>query len=463
MLNTPVLIGLRYASHLQHRPSVKKVLASHGAEHDVMQHVHAMLLTVMLPCLQAVVLPSPGGQPPSAASTPPGPQSESSAPNLALLVAEASPAKDAAGSTGDQHTSLSPSQDAGAVKLLGGKPLNPVSPGQTTVLMPQHVSAGKLQGQMGSPDARYSPKRSPGAASTAPRLLPGGPVAMSVRASSPSASPNSGYLGPQPATSGVQRPANAAPGCWTPQMQPGQHQQAVSCPPIPGPGAATPTSSAPAAAGLMPQSAGQLGGAAPGSAAVQRRVEELSQETSTLKTTVTELQQQLSWVNTSRGSGTPMPFNGMSPQQLFASPGLPGAGSPLASGLCTPATGSTTRSAGSLTHVQSVNSIAGSCGGSVPGFTGTPGSTTPMSVGSTASGAGGPSAGSGSPARPPITELLGRLDDLANASKMVSSHQGWSRCGCLNKTFTRCLVWNCTWCWQVRHCKNDSSKARGRT
>jgi len=381
-----------------------------------------MPLTVVLPWLQAVVLPSPGGQPPSAASTPAGPQSESSAPNLALLVAEASPARDAAGSTGDQHTSLAASQGAGAVKLPGGKPLNSVSPGQATVLMPQYASAGKPQGQVGSPDARYSPKCSPGAASSAPRLLPGGPVAMSVRASSPSTSPNSGYLGPQPATSSAQRLANAAPGCWTPQMQPGQHQQAVSCPPIPGPGAATPTSSAPAAAGLMPQSAGQLGGPASDSAGVQQRVEKLSQETSTLKATVTELQQQLSWVNTSRGSGTPMPFNSMSPQQLFASPGLPAAGSPLALGLCTPATGSTTRSAGSLTHVQSVHSIAGSCGGSVPGFTGTPGSTTPMSVGSTASGAGGPSAGSDSPARPPITELLGRLDDLATASKMVSSH-----------------------------------------
>lgn len=367
----------------------------------------------------------------SAGATPPAPVSESSAPNLALLVAEASPARDTVGvHNSDQHCApVLPGQALSAVKLpsttpqdkpMHLQPPTPVSPGQAKAfMMPKHPSAGKVpQGQVSSPAGVYSPKGSPASTappgSVGPRVLPGGPVAVPVAGASPAAgavtSASSGYHQQVPA---------AAPAQWTPPLAARQQPLAASCPPVHGAG--TPGGPAPAQ-GAMPQSAGQLG-AAMGQA-------------STAKPLAAELPQQpLGWVNTSRGSGTPMPFNPMSPlqvqQQQFAGPaGMPIPGS--SAGQCTPGTGSTTRSGGSLTHVHSVHSIAGSCGGSVPPFGGNPGSTTPWSASSAASGAGGASGsrGSGSFAPgSPYEEVMGKLDRLAVIAAQVGGISLASICG----------------------------------
>lgn len=146
------------------------------------------------------------------------------------------------------------------------------------------------------------------------------------------------------------------------------------------------------------------------------------------------------WVNASRGGGTPPPFHygamNQQQQQQFISPGLGGFNNNNSSpggmpGMCTPATVSTTRT-GSLTHVQSVHSIAGSCGGSVPptggqwGSSTTPGSSnTPRSASSATSGAR-PSSGGSRPALDTTVSvaLIAKLDEMNAAAEQVGVQGG---------------------------------------
>jgi hypothetical protein len=108
-------------------------------------------------------------------------------------------------------------------------------------------------------------------------------------------------------------------------------------------------------------------------------------------------------------------------QQPFPSPPM------LAPGLCTPNTASTAQTAGSLTHVQSVHSTAGSCGGPMQRIGSTPGCHTPMSASSANSDGAGSSSASRSPApnrssrlREQQSMLLDNIDRLLSASKEVS-------------------------------------------
>lgn len=295
--------------------------------------------------------------------------------------------------------------------------------------MPQPYPASRAPGPISSPAGTYSAKSSPNPVappgSTQRMALPGGARPSSSPAPA-STSPAVGYLGPQPVPS-MQRADTAGPQ-WTPQPhQQLQEQQHMSCPPAAGAAACSPYGAGLATQGLAPHSAGQLGGAVPGMAMHHRGPEPIKALSPPAPAGLG------GWVNTSRGSNTPLPFGSASTpgmqhqQQPFPSPMLGGAGSsPLAAGMYTPGTASTAQTAGSLTHVHSVHSTAGSCGGpaATPGSSTMPGSTTPMSAGSATSGARSSAGAHRSPRKPDprIHDLLiGQLSSMAAQSAEVST------------------------------------------
>jgi hypothetical protein len=378
----------------------------------------------LLSCMQAdAACTSP--HPHSAASTPPAPVSESSVPNLALLVAEASPAKDAGARAIDQLLSASAAKVPSDVKSPNG--YNEPTPGHPAGPMSQHQpnSASRGTGPLSSPAGRYSPQTSPNPVAprgTAERLVPGGFVAVPPGATSnaagSAASPPAGYFARGPVPGSAQRAGpGAVPAQWTPQQQQQhlQQQQALSCPPMAGAG--SPYGARCPAPGAAPHSAGALGAAAPGMPAGHLRP---AQQGMMQQGPTPAPAGPSGWVNTSRGSGTPLPFGSMGMQQQpFASPMLPS--SPMMHGLCTPGTASTAQTGGSLTRVQSVHSTAGSCGGPAPPLSSTPGSTTPMSASSATSNSGA----SRSPARTlqlqsKSEQLIERLGNLAEHTAEVS-------------------------------------------
>jgi hypothetical protein len=338
--------------------------------------------------------------------------SESSAPNLALLVAEASPAKDTGANNTDQlahmhahHTSdakgcpAKPADDQSRASSVPRVMPQANYPGHPPAITP--AAAGQSPALNSSPAGRYSPAPlTAGMVSPASgqQGLPGGAVAAHAQAGNMPAvgmaSP-SGYSGTRPMPGMAQRAGTAAPSAQrTPPRQPQQQQhQALSCPPMPGAGMGSPYGAG-AGAGPAPHSAGQLGAAGmPAQHRPGAGMPSLSMSPTPPGAG--------GWVTTSRGSGTPLPFGSAGPmppqQQGFPSPmQLSPGGYPA--GLCTPGTASTAQTAGSLTHVHSVHSTAGSCGGSVPPSSTTPGSTTPKSASSATSGGQGSSAGSRSPA-----------------------------------------------------------------
>jgi hypothetical protein len=290
--------------------------------------------------------------------------------------------------------------------------------------MPQPYPASRTPGPISSPAGAYSAKSSPNPVappgSTQRMALPGGARPSSSPAPA-SISPAAGYLGPQPVPS-MQRAGTAGPHLTPQPHQQLQEQQQVvmSCPAAAGTAACSPYAAGVGPQGPAPHSAGQLGGAVPGMAMQHTGLEPI-----TGALTPPPPAGLGGWVNTSRGSNTPLPFGSASTpgmqhqQQPFPSPMLGGAGSsPLAAGMYTPGTASTAQTAGSLTHVHSVHSTAGSCGGpaATPGSSTMPGSTTPMSAGSATSGARGSSCASRSPSKEQIISrqnlIMGHLSSL---------------------------------------------------
>jgi hypothetical protein len=140
------------------------------------------------------------------------------------------------------------------------------------------------------------------------------------------------------------------------------------------------------------------------------------------------------WVNTSRGGGTPAAFSseasgmspGFSPMLLQQQ-----ARSPLSGGGCsalqqqqqqqpdpfTPASGSTTRSAGTNVH-----SIAGSCGGSVNHHSRAGGLSPPSSVTSAASGRSARNIATA----PQVMNMMDTLEAMVHSA--VSGGSGWGWC-----------------------------------